>query len=1619
MHNIWRLVNMNLTEFFSTIKRYGDGSFAIPVLKEFLTTPNNPDLTNFFDLFKQDKKLASAVDSKKYAKVIGKILEDHKSYGGDPASITSALQKNPDKMTISSMDIRNINLPMERMHKFTINVSGVLLYDVVEKIYDFAKELNYDLDMEIPAAKNQKLGYTDTITLYSSNNNLFNTLDFLEKVRTISNSFGEQPKYREDRENKPYYAEVIDGIAYDSYNTEQGKWCRELVGEAIIEAIDNMIVNHIADHFELYGDASYTNYKNNRIKMIRDMMQQGVDVYVTFNSYLEEAFAKKNIDSDNIYLSENVQEKFFGPRLKLNEQLEQEESLENTADLEAAIERMTAELLGSKEKEEGSGQEQLEEQVLTQEASVKENGSNIGTIIEDKIESDIALEEFTPLNQQLERIDASGSRVLGLRPMAEQGTMLNPLEYLTPMPSANLRRLDELELDSGVVSSVEKNGKNQDVQEGIESEVFFDDSSQEQTLEEQPLEEQPLEEQHLEDEVLAEGTPEEEKDSTDLEKVRQNFEEVLEGISTGFGENITVPGSKEDLESAVGEIGEIEEKFAEEGKDLATGDLSSSAGKEEAYDKMSAEEERVDSLVGSIFGETYLNEIAKEIENDRDAEATLEIPKDTFGEEESFEKVLNKDASNYGVDQSEEEKDKDKENTEIAVIPDAIEEDSPRALLREFQAKRAAEMAAMEATNGIDKLTKLMEHNTREDIGRTHVPDTSSSQKYLEQLLDSIQNPKSSNEYLEQLLDPDQADRRAEDEKEKITYTHVPSEEELRLTQIEQDLGKSGESVKNSEDFQPPVLAAKSAPLEKGEAEKYLDLVLAKAQESLNTQGFNGFNMDMLAIEEEPENLTPSSVFEANVARVEAVEAEKSPAEKKIDEMLAALNEKQKHRGEAGASEGEITRSHYLHKKSEQEEKMDQLLESVLNAPERTDFQGFNDDMFGELSNMAVENAANLLGLSSIESYNSYASTQREKTAEEERFDAMLRGEYREEPAVVIEKIEPTKVPERVVSQEEIEMDKKLADLGNVAPALTGEYEKIERSVYVPVKSPEEIHMEKVMEEALQAKAPILESIKETMHASSSATTEISAGESYLNNLLDDAQKPKDSELKDEFTGFEGLEGGKDYLEVASTPQELLAPVIETGDKKGSSIVNEEENYLEGLLNSLSTPDNNAQKGNALEEEVRQQITYSHEPSEEELRLAELERQAKLPKDPVVEKSDVLEKASVLPNASVPSEGEKYLSSLLDGIPLDEEKKDTEFTGFGEEMQGNNALEYAGSQGLIALSLEDKIQQVAALERNKTAEERRFDAMLRGEYEEEPAVILPEETTVEVAHEQTKSGQEEHLDSLLGSLDLYADLDQESEFTGFDEDMLDGNPSTAVRTAKEMFAGEIPVGVSKIEDHNVAQSSKERYLEDLLRSVEDVKDDKKVGGAESLFDSLEEIEMPKGKDAESSDIGNPEVLPSENEFTGFEEVFFDDTNPEERLAAALAGEQFMPLSVACLTDEERSEMLNLDSLQRELDEKYSYIFGDKTHEVLETAILDENGEVSQVYDYLEENNVLTHLSEGVKVSFDGKILTSEEFIRDYLVPEIIANGAVDFFDYLDKKGIELEYNNQKGFFQGI
>lgn len=1599
---------MNLTEFFNIVKKYGDGSFAFPLLEEFLTTRKNTDVNNFFDLYKNDSKLASTVDSKKYAKVVGTILEDHKSYGGDLNSITKSFQQNPDKMTISTYAVRNLELKEERTHKFTINVTGILLYDVVEKIYNLSKEMNYNLDMEIPAVKDQKSGLTDTITIYSSNNNLFNTIDFLQGVDKFKNSFGEQC---------PYYAQVSEGIAYDSYNEKLGKWNRELVGESVIEAMDNMLEKFIVNHPDLYGNASSVNYKHDRTSIIRSMMRtlreegSDKDVYQIFNESLENTFKKNDIDPDNIYVSENVHEKFFGPRVRvedvppINGELTEEE-IQSLTDI---IQETTKASIEDALKEESN----LSEETPGEEDSLEEN--------------DQKSDEFVLLNGTLPTIDLENEDVkiygenntLTLKPNAD--IPLNPLDYIKPInPTGSLQLLDEID---NLFSKEETSEK----EESEKQESFFD-----------------------EDKITL---PSDEIPSSDEgETPEEKSEETPDDVSVAFGANMTIPEEepKTPSEDVVSDNPIDEESHVENliDKIFGSGELG-----EINIDEIDSEEVDFNELGAEESPSEELDVKVPIIEGSPAEESDIKDTLDAEEHEDQEEKSEDIASGPFSLlkDLMEQPEEQETKDTNFILGASRTENDGMQAL-KEFREKRAKEIKEMEE-HARAELVKVEKNKENDENREDKIRKSAEKEEYLEGLLNGLGEeseekasiisddekpmrpriPKEKTEeeqaldnMLEALQNPVEVDKPVVVERQEIaTYEHVASEEEQRLSEMEQ---RALEGPSGKDDYTTPDRPhRKSSPIEKSDAEKYLDEVLEKASTPGKNGEFNGFSENMVGIETtEPSALNPSDIFDEAISRAERDEETRSEAERLFDERVRALEAMNASRRPETTIEKEareiVAREQVP---SPEQERLSQMLEDALNPKDKEEFNGFNADIFTE-DNQEIT-PSSLFGVSE-NTQKKYEVQAKERNKTEERMDSLLRGEYKEPPAVVIETPEPTVVSQKEVDEKEQAMDQMLKDMDLPNPPIIEETKETSITSYIPKENPHEKELDKLIEDALEPKDKVVPEREEVDHIT--YTHVKSEHEEALDKLMDSVLNPKPEE-EPEFNGFsDTFNGDINYMEVVASADSLIGEEVEEAYKKQVDGMPSGEDYLEQLLANIDNP-----KQETTEERA-EKITSStpatnEEKSKEEKRLEDLFAASLIPQAPVIDEKVEKENGHI---PSIPSEINAQEQELDEKLrKLDEGPEEPEFNGFdGIPLIGVQPEMVSGNQNLFDASLEEKIKQVAEMERNKSANEKRMDSLLSGEYQEEPAVKIetpemvgatPLQTSVlEQAMNDQLEGLEETSPSALfsginrASKDNFETEEKKEEtqveeveekaeseemtaselFQGFDANMYDQLEDEMVASASDLFGDALSLGVSQIMSEDEEKQAYESHLSQMLGILDETK--------EKTPDN-DELELPLKKDTPKEP---DEKVEEEPEFNGFgNEVFFDDRSDEEKFNEAMSQVSITSLSSALLSDEERAALLDLDKTSEiDKDGKYDFIETD-----LNVSIIDEDGQKSTLLDYLEKNKVLDVLAPGNQVITLEGSMTSEEFICSKLIPTLLLEGNVNFQEFVSNNTFSVDNYN--------
>lgn len=790
-------------------------------------------------------------------------------------------------------------------------------------------------------------------------------------------------------------------------------------------------------------------------------------------------------------------------------------------------------------------------------------------------------------------------------------------------------------------------------------------------------------------------------------------------------------------------------------------------------------------------------------------------------------------------------------------------------------------------------------------------------------------------------------------EKASVSYNHEPSAEEKRLIELENNaLAEENTGEKK---------VSVSAPLEKGDAEKYLSSILENRANS-NTQEFGGFSEDMISAAEN-NDLNPSDLFEAAVASEENKANLKSDVEKMFEARVAALNEKNKEKKRSQPQEKteevNITPEHA---------RLNVLLQEALTPVDKSKLEELKEgetlDSNEGLTPSSLFNVEN-------SSSGTYRTPPKEKSKLQEKYDAMLNGTYKEPPAVVIETPAKTEVVVREQSAEEQRLEALLNNVGKKVPSVIQQE---------PIKHSEPVIREKTLEEQkMEEQLEQLAKVRENVEESS------------------------------EFTGFDdtALDAGN-YLSVVSSPDSMFSKAITEKYEETKQGMSEHEDYLTRLLDEVYGPidhgDNKGQEEVIEEDEKTKEDLADTEkeiPIEEQRLNALYEAAINGENIPLIEeKGSIVSGTPTIPAKISPEE--QALEELLKNAT--EQKEETQFTGFDTDVVPLNNLEtVSNNQGLVAASLEEKIKQVVQIERNKPQEEQKLDAMLRGEYHEEQAVKVQEPEKV-VAKKMEKTDVELQMDKQLAAMEeqspsaLFSEMNAgakepdtkvedeispSSFFGGFDESMID--TSSIATSAAELFGEKLPLGVSQIASQEEISDKKESHFKEMIGLLGEEKD---LG---------QEIEMPVKKE----DVKTTEEVTGQNlEFTGFETFFSDDTTEDEKLSAAFGEISLLPLSSVELNTEETTSLLEMA-----VKDKYQFVGID-----MKTKVIDEIGDETTLFDYLENNNVLEQLKPGEQIVTVWGTMTTEEFIRDKLVPNVIINGNVNFQEFMSQNVID-EYSD--------
>ena len=217
--------------------------------------------------------------------------------------LKNSLYSRPNTLTISSKVILDNPQKDEASHILTINTDTSSIVSIVNSLYTSLSNLGIPFDIEIPKYSTMNNGTTEAIKLHVTTMDLENTIKAIAKL----------DKVYKDEIKKPnmFNANVKDLFGYDSVIDINGTRSSDLLGVAIIKALDKTLVDLAKDEsFENVSTAEYLRNAENKDEARKKVIQRVKTNYPniidpvlleTVKVIKEESLA---INPDNIFVSD-------------------------------------------------------------------------------------------------------------------------------------------------------------------------------------------------------------------------------------------------------------------------------------------------------------------------------------------------------------------------------------------------------------------------------------------------------------------------------------------------------------------------------------------------------------------------------------------------------------------------------------------------------------------------------------------------------------------------------------------------------------------------------------------------------------------------------------------------------------------------------------------------------------------------------------------------------------------------------------------------------------------------------------------------------------------------------------------------------------------------------------------------------------------------------------------------------------------------------------------------------------------------------------------------------------------------------------------------------------------
>lgn len=209
-----KYLSQDMTEF--------DSSRGINLLESI-----NKDIKNVGKVNADDKKAFFQV-----------LVSDYQKLGGNYQDLLKSINRE-NGIVVDSSILYGIKEMYSRKHMFILNVGATNLYVVLKSLYEEFKMNKLPLLAKIPKVKEQELGFSNAIVVYSSTEKLKETLDVLNGVAIKYDEFVNKPG--------ELVISLNDNIGYQSITNGSTQYL-SLICETFILGIDAAIQKYSIDN---------------------------------------------------------------------------------------------------------------------------------------------------------------------------------------------------------------------------------------------------------------------------------------------------------------------------------------------------------------------------------------------------------------------------------------------------------------------------------------------------------------------------------------------------------------------------------------------------------------------------------------------------------------------------------------------------------------------------------------------------------------------------------------------------------------------------------------------------------------------------------------------------------------------------------------------------------------------------------------------------------------------------------------------------------------------------------------------------------------------------------------------------------------------------------------------------------------------------------------------------------------------------------------------------------------------------------------------------------------------------------------------------------------------------